>query len=100
LTELVAYKQLGVAKAEGLATGLVNAGVAERAPLSARTQVIASFALCGFANLGSMAIQIGGLGAMAPERSRDLAALAMRAMLVGALTTCLTASLAGVLARV
>jgi CNT family concentrative nucleoside transporter len=56
--------------------------------------------LCGFANFGSVAIQIGGLGAMAPDRRKDLAALAMRAMFAGALATCLTACLAGVLARV
>lgn len=101
LTELVAYQQLGAVREAGLATGVVDAaGVAEKLPLSPRTALIASFALCGFANLGSVAIQIGGLGAMAPERRKDLASLAMRAMLVGALTTCLTAALAGVLAKV
>lgn len=84
LTEMVAYIRLGELKAE----------------LSERTVLIASFALCGFANFGSVAIQIGGLGAMAPDRRKDLAALAMRAMFAGALATCLTACLAGVLARV
>ncbi len=84
LTELVAYSRLGEIKAQ----------------LSERTVLIASFALCGFANFGSVAIQIGGLSAMAPDRRKDLAALAMRAMFVGALATCLTACLAGVLTRV
>ncbi|MHC4078792.1 MAG: nucleoside transporter C-terminal domain-containing protein, partial [Planctomycetota bacterium] len=59
--------------------------------------MIASFALCGFANLGSVAIQIGGLGAMAPDRKGDIARLALRAMVAGALATCMTACLAGVM---
>lgn len=84
LTELVAYARLGELEAT----------------LSPRTVMIASFALCGFANFASVAIQIGGLGAMAPERRKDLAALGLRAMLIGSLATCMTACLAGVLARV
>ncbi|MHC4851671.1 MAG: NupC/NupG family nucleoside CNT transporter [Planctomycetota bacterium] len=84
LTELVAYKEL---------RDLVAAG-----EITARTKLIASFALCGFANLGSVAIQIGGLGAMAPDRKGDIARLALRAMFAGALATCMTACLAGVLA--
>jgi CNT family concentrative nucleoside transporter len=67
--------------------------------VSPRTQLIASFALCGFANLGSVAIQIGGLGAMAPERRSDLARIGLRAMFTGALATCMTACVAGVLAE-
>ncbi|MFO1051672.1 MAG: nucleoside transporter C-terminal domain-containing protein [Planctomycetota bacterium] len=81
LTELVAYADLGQMKAT----------------LSPRTVMIASFALCGFANLGSVAIQIGGLGAMAPERKGDIARLAFRAMFAGAIATCMTACLAGVI---
>lgn len=83
LTELIAYGQLG---------RLLEAGA-----VSPRTQLIASFALCGFANLGSVAIQIGGLGAMAPERRADLSRLGLRAMFGGALATCMTACVAGVL---
>jgi len=83
LTELVAYQQLGEMKAAG--------------KLSPRTVMIASFALCGFANFGSVAIQIGGLGAMAPERKTDLSRLAFRAMFAGAMATCITACVAGVL---
>ena len=82
LNELVAYQDLGAMKAE----------------LSERTVRIASFALCGFANIGSVAIQIGGLGAMAPERKSEFAKLAFRAMFAGAIATCMTACLAGVLA--
>jgi CNT family concentrative nucleoside transporter len=67
--------------------------------VSPRTQLIASFALCGFANLGSVAIQIGGLGAMAPERRADLARIGLRAMFTGALATCMTACVAGILAE-
>jgi concentrative nucleoside transporter, CNT family len=85
LTELVAYSELGT---------LIKDGA-----VSPRTQLIASFALCGFANLGSVAIQIGGLGAMAPERRGDLSRLGLRAMFAGALATCMTACVAGVLAE-
>jgi CNT family concentrative nucleoside transporter len=65
--------------------------------VSPRTVMIASFALCGFANFSSVAIQIGGLGAMAPERRSDLARLGVRAMFGGAIATCMTACVAGVL---
>jgi CNT family concentrative nucleoside transporter len=65
--------------------------------LSPRTFTIASFALCGFANLGSVGIQIGGLGAMAPERRSVIARLALRAMFAGAMATFLTACIAGVM---
>lgn len=86
LTELVAYQQLGEMKAAG--------------ELSPRTILIASFALCGFANIGSVAIQIGGLGAIAPDRRGDLSRIAFRAMFAGAIATCITACLAGVLTSV
>jgi hypothetical protein len=64
---------------------------------SARAYVIATYALCGFANLGSVAVQIGGISALAPSRRADLARLGMRAMLAGTLATFLTASIAGAL---
>jgi CNT family concentrative nucleoside transporter len=84
LNELVAYKHLGpmIAAKE----------------VSPRTAMIASFALCGFANIGSVAIQVGGLGAIAPERRGDLARIGLRAMFGGAIATCMTACVAGVLA--
>jgi CNT family concentrative nucleoside transporter len=66
-------------------------------PMSYRSKVMASYALCGFANFGSIAIQIGGIGGIAPDRRRDLAALGLRAMLGGALATWMTATIAGIL---
>ncbi len=65
--------------------------------LSERTQVILAYALCGFSNFGSIGIQIGGIGAMAPSRRGDLASLGLRAMLGGTLACCMTACVAGVL---
>jgi concentrative nucleoside transporter, CNT family len=65
--------------------------------LTERSQLIASYALCGFANLGSIGIQIGGYSALAPERRADLASLGPKAMFAGLLTTCLVACIAGVL---
>lgn len=62
-----------------------------------RTFVIATYALCGFANFGSIAIQIGGISAIAPERRADLARLGLKAMWAGALASWLTACVAGVL---
>lgn len=86
LTELVAYSELGE---------MIKAGT-----VSERTRLIASFALCGFANVASVAIQIGGLGAMAPGRKTELSQLAPRAMFAGALATCITACLAGAMSDV
>jgi CNT family concentrative nucleoside transporter len=63
--------------------------------LDPRSQVIATYALCGFANVGSIGIQIGGIGPLAPERQRDLAQLGFRAMLGGTLSTFMTACVAG-----
>ncbi|GAB4142158.1 MAG: nucleoside transporter [Planctomycetota bacterium] len=83
VTELVAYGDLGK---------MIEAG-----SIRPRTAMIASFALCGFANFGSVAIQIGGLGAMAPGRRSDLSRLGLRAMFGGAIATCMTACFAGVL---
>jgi CNT family concentrative nucleoside transporter len=65
--------------------------------ISDRTAIIASYALCGFANFGSMGIQLGGLGGMAPDRKTDLAKLVTKAMIGGALASWLTATIAGLL---
>jgi CNT family concentrative nucleoside transporter len=81
LTELVAYQELGT--------------YAPGEKFSERSSIIASYALCGFANFASIGVQLGGTGALAPERKKDLASLAMRAMIGGALTTCMTAAVAG-----
>jgi CNT family concentrative nucleoside transporter len=66
-------------------------------PLSLRSKVIASYALCGFANFGSIAIQIGGIGGIAPNRRHELASLGLRAMIGGALASWMTATIAGIL---
>jgi len=65
--------------------------------LSERSQVIMTYALSGFANFGSIGIQIGGIGGIAPERRADLARLGLRAMLGGTLACCMTGCIAGVL---
>jgi CNT family concentrative nucleoside transporter len=68
-------------------------GVKEQ--LSAQTQLIVTFALCGFANLSSIAILLGGLGAVVPERRHDIARLGLRAVVGGTLVNLMNASLAG-----
>ena len=83
LTELIAY--------DNLRTYLINGEI------SNRTAIIASYALCGFANFGSIGIQIGGLSSIAPERRKDLAILAFKAMIGGALASWITACIAGIL---
>ncbi|XP_043201765.1 sodium/nucleoside cotransporter 1-like isoform X3 [Amphibalanus amphitrite] len=83
LNEFVAYSRL---------KEMVDAG-----ELSARGTVIATYALCGFSNLGAMGIQISGISALAPERRSDLARLAFSAMLAGNVACFLTACIAGAL---
>jgi CNT family concentrative nucleoside transporter len=68
-----------------------------RQTLDPRSFTIATFALCGFANFSSIAIQIGGIGALAPNRKSDLARLGLRAMLAGTLANFMSACIAGVL---
>jgi CNT family concentrative nucleoside transporter len=85
LNEFVAYTHMSQALA------------ADPGWLSERGRVIASYALCGFANFGSVGIQIGGYSGLAPERRADIAALGLRAMIGGVLTTCLVATVAGIL---
>ena len=65
--------------------------------LSPEATLIATYALCGFANFSSIAIQIGGIGGLAPERRSDLARFGMRAVLGGSIATFMTATIAGVL---
>ncbi len=83
LTELIAYGDLQKIIAEE--------------QISDRTAIIASYALCGFANFGSIGIQLGGIGSMAPDRSKDLAKLVTKAMFGGALASWLTATIAGMI---
>jgi CNT family concentrative nucleoside transporter len=81
LNELVAYSQLGPLKEA----------------LDPKSFTIATYALCGFANISSVGIQIGGIGALAPERRSDLARLGLRALMAGTLANFLSACIAGVL---
>jgi CNT family concentrative nucleoside transporter len=83
INEFVAYSDLSPMIAQGT--------------LSAKSIVIASFALCGFANFSSIAIQLGGIGAMVPERKADLARLGFKAMICGTMASYISASLAGIL---
>jgi CNT family concentrative nucleoside transporter len=79
LNEVIAYISLG----------------AQKASLDPRSFTIATFALCGFANLGSIGMQIGGIGALVPQRRNDLARLGVRAMLAGTMANLISASIAG-----
>jgi concentrative nucleoside transporter, CNT family len=81
LNELVAFSMLGPMKAA----------------LDPRSFTIATFALCGFANLSSIGIQIGGIGALAPNKKAELARLGIRAMLAGTMANLMSASIAGIL---
>ena len=83
INEFVAYSDL---------SPMITQGV-----LSAKSIVIASFALCGFANFSSVAIQLGGIGAIAPSRKADLARLGLKAMICGTMASYISASLAGIL---
>ena len=83
LTELIAFGDL---------SDYVNKNT-----LSERSTIIASYALCGFANFGSIGIQLGGIGSMAPDRKNDLSKLVIKAMLGGAIASWLTASIVGII---
>ena len=83
LNEFLAYQQLGEAIANG--------------QLSERSRVIASYALCGFANFGSLAILLGGIGGIVPSRRHEVASLGLYAILSGSLASFMTACLAGIL---
>jgi CNT family concentrative nucleoside transporter len=83
INEFVAYSDL---------TPMIQQGL-----LSAKSVVIASFALCGFANFSSIAIQLGGIGVLVPNRKADLARLGFKAMLCGTMASYISASLAGIL---
>jgi len=87
INEFVAYTEL---------SQIVNGQVAG-VGLSSEGRLIATYALCGFANFSSIAIQIGGIGGLAPERRHDLAKFGLRAVLGGTIATFMTATIAGVL---
>ncbi len=83
LNEFIAFQQLGTIKST----------------LNPRTFSIATFALCGFANLGSIGMQIGGIGALVPNRRNDLARLGVRAMLAGTMANLMSASIVSMLIK-
>ena len=85
LTELIAYMNLSA----------MEVGTPEG--ISEKTAILASYALCGFANFASIGIQLGGIGSIAPERKKDLSKLVTKAMFGGALASWLTATIAGIL---
>ncbi len=87
INEFVAYTEL---------SQIVNGQIAG-VSLSEEGRLIATYALCGFANFSSIAIQIGGIGGLAPERRHDLAKFGLRAVLGGTIATFMTATIAGVL---
>jgi len=68
-----------------------------RTSLDPRSFTIATFALCGFANLSSIGIQIGGIGSLAPNKKGELARLGLRAMMAGTMANLMSASIAGML---
>ena len=80
LNELIAYLELAKLPASAL---------------SERSRLIVTYALCGFANLGSLGIMVGGLVAMAPDRKAEILELAPRAVLIGAMSTMLAAAVVG-----
>jgi CNT family concentrative nucleoside transporter len=84
INEFVAYLQLATSLQRGI-------------DLEPRSIVIATYALCGFANFSSIAIQIGGIGGMAPSRRSDLSRIGIRAMIAGTLASFMTATIAGAL---
>ncbi|MCC7429381.1 NupC/NupG family nucleoside CNT transporter [bacterium] len=83
VNEFLAYLNLG--------------GMAKDGLLSFRSELIATYALCGFANFSSIAIQIGGIGGIAPHRKHDLAKIGLKAMIGGAFASWMTASIAGII---
>jgi CNT family concentrative nucleoside transporter len=69
----------------------------QKAALDPRSYTIATYALCGFANLGNIGIEIGGIGSLAPNKRGELAKLGVRAMLAGTMANLMSASIAGML---
>jgi CNT family concentrative nucleoside transporter len=83
INEFVAYLSLADMKTAGL--------------LSEKSIVISTYAICGFANFSSIAIQIGGIGGMAPNRQSDLSRLGLKALIAASLATMLSGTIAGAL---
>jgi CNT family concentrative nucleoside transporter len=84
LTEFIAYVDLG---------RIIQA---TEPVVSQRSAIIASYALCGFANFASIGVQLGGIGGIAPERLPDLSRVALRAMVGGFIAACMTGAVVGI----
>ena len=82
LNELLAYQELSTLSQE---------------VISDRSRLIMTYALCGFANLGSLGIMIGGMGAMAPERRNEIVGLGMKSIVAGTIATCMTGAVVGII---
>jgi len=82
LNELIAYLHLAALPAE---------------TLTPRSMLIMTYAMCGFANFGSLGIMIGGMGAMAPERRAEIVGLGIKSIIAGTISTCMTGSLVGII---
>ena len=96
VNEFVAYLDLG-AVLGGRTMETLPDGTTQPISLSNRTEVILTYALCGFSNFGAIGIQLGGIGPLAPNRKGDLAQLGLRAMLGGMIACCMTACVAGLM---
>ncbi|XP_010004254.1 PREDICTED: sodium/nucleoside cotransporter 2-like [Chaetura pelagica] len=96
LNEFVAYQQLATYKKNRL-SGLEEWDGSRKQWISERAESISTFALCGFANLSSIGIMLGGLTSMAPQRKGDMASIVLRALLTGICVSMLNACLAGLL---
>ncbi|KFW10301.1 Sodium/nucleoside cotransporter 2, partial [Eurypyga helias] len=96
LNEFVAYQQLAMYKKNRL-SGLEEGDGSKKQWISERAENITTFALCGFANLSSIGIMLGGLASMVPERKGELASIVLRALLTGICVSLLNACLAGLL---
>jgi CNT family concentrative nucleoside transporter len=84
LTEFIAFIDLGKVPA---------------AEMSERTRMIMTYALCGFANVGSVGITVSGMGVLMPDRRAEIISLVWKALLAGFLATCMTASIVGLIPR-
>jgi len=97
LNEFIAYSDMKTLLDNAAAISAGGAAAGSLPVLSPRAVVLSTYALCGFANIGSIAIQIGGTGGIAPNRQADLARLGVRALAAGTLTNLVNACLAGIL---
>ena len=93
--EFVAFQNLGLYLKDVADGGIViqETGL----PMSERTKIMMSFALCGFANIGSIAVLLGGIGTLAPSRRSDIARLGLKAVIAGTLSNLMSATIAGLI---